>query len=186
MRITSKPEKEYSLFARFMFWLQKKKFGTVLEPTKIWGRSPRLYFGFNVFYAAIARKSSPLEPALISLVNTRVAQINHCPFCIDLNSSFLQKQGVMLEKITALSMFETSELFTEKERIALTYAEAMTRTDKGVNDNLFQQLRQHFNEDEIIELTASIAFENLSSKFNAALAIPAQGLCQLPQNNDKK
>lgn len=43
-----------------------------------------------------------------------------------------------------------------------------------------------FNEDEIIELTASIAFENLSSKFNAALAIPAQGLCQLPQNNDKK
>ncbi|EKD71649.1 MAG: hypothetical protein ACD_46C00135G0002 [uncultured bacterium] len=186
MRIISKPENEYSLFSRFMFWLQKRKFGTVLEPTKIWGRSSWLYFGFNIFYAAIVRKSSPLEPALISLVNTRVAQINHCPFCIDLNSSFLQKQGITLEKIIALSDFETSELFTEKERIALSYAEAMTKTDKGVDDDLFQKLQKFFSENEIIELTATIAFENLSSKFNAALAIPAQGLCQLPQNNDKK
>lgn len=98
----------------------------------------------------------------------------------------MQKQGITLEKIIALSDFETNELFTEKERIALTYAEAMTRTDKGVNDTIFQQLRQHFNEDEIIELTATIAFENLSSKFNAALDIPSEELCRLPHSNDKK
>lgn len=179
MRITSKPEKDYSLFSRMMFWLQKKKYGTILEPTKVWGHSSWLYFGFTVFYATIARKSSPIDPVIRSLVNTYVAQINHCPFCIDLNAFFLKDLKISIEKITALSHFETSEFFSEKERIALFYAETITNTDKKVDDRLFQRLRECFNEDEIIELTAIIAFENLSSKFNAALEIPSQGFCKI-------
>lgn len=182
MRIASKPEKEYSLFARLMFWSQKKKYGTILEPTKIWGHSSWLYVGFNVFYAAISRKSSPIDPVIRSLVNTYVAQINQCPFCIDLNSSFLQKLSISIEKITELSNFETNKLFSEKERVSLAYAEAMTRTDKHVDDKLFQRLREQFNDDEIIELTATIAFENLSSKFNAALEIPSQGFCKISKD----
>ena len=55
----------------------------------------------------------------------------------------------------------------------------MTDTNKRVDDVVFGELKKHFNDDQIIELTAIIAFENLSAKFNAALEVPSQGFCQL-------
>ena len=57
----------------------------------------------------------------------------------------------------------------------------MTDSNQRVDDLLFQRLRKSYSEDEIVELTAWIAFQNLSSKFNAALEIPAQGFCQTPK-----
>jgi AhpD family alkylhydroperoxidase len=184
MRITPQSDDTYSLFSRFMFWLQRRKSGTVLDATRLWGRSSWLYLTFSLFYAAISRKSSPIEPALISLLNTRVAQINVCPFCIDLNASFLEKQGVSLEKIAALPEFASHPLYSASERAALAYAEAMTDTTKRVDDFIFSELKKYFSDDQIIELTAIIAFENLSAKFNAALAVPSQGFCQLSNKSD--
>ncbi|MCK5191275.1 MAG: carboxymuconolactone decarboxylase family protein, partial [Methylococcales bacterium] len=66
----------------------------------------------------------------------------------------------------------------------LEYVEAITYTDKQVNNDLMDQLREYFDEDEIVEITGLIAFQNLSSKFNSALDLPAQGFCHLP--NDAK
>ncbi len=62
------------------------------------------------------------------------------------------------------------------ERLALEYADAMTFTDQDVGDELFARLRQHFSDDALIELTAAIAWENASSRFNRALRVPSQGL----------
>lgn len=174
MRISTKSLKDYPLLSRVIFYFQKRKNGSITNPAKVWGRSPWLFLGFNFFYAALIRKSSPLEHTLFPLVNVLVAQINHCPFCIDFNASLLHKKGIKPEKINALANYETSEFFSEQERTALAYAESITRTDKKVDDELFAKLRHNFTEDQIIELTAMIAFENLSSKFNAALAIPTE------------
>ena len=80
------------------------------------------------------------------------------------------------EKILALDQYATSPLYTDKERAALAYADAMTITGRDVDDGLFARLRQFFNEDEIVELTMVIAWENSSSKFNRALRIPSQHL----------
>ena len=60
--------------------------------------------------------------------------------------------------------------------MALSYADAMTLSDRDVSDEIFTQLREHFHDNEIIELTEVIAWENASSKFNRALRIPSQGL----------
>jgi AhpD family alkylhydroperoxidase len=133
--------------------------------------------GFLHMYAAVDRRSSPLAPTLRSLVMVRVSQLNHCPFCIDINSSMLQKRGVSLDKIAAVAGYQTSPLFTDQERAALYYAETMTRTGSTVDDALFARLRSFFDDDAIVELTALVALQNGSSKFNAALGIPAQGLC---------
>ena len=65
-------------------------------------------------------------------------------------------------------------------RAALTYAEAMTVPDKDVDDELMAGLKSHFDDDAVVELTALVAFQNLSSKFNSALAVPPQGFCRLP------
>jgi len=84
--------------------------------------------------------------------------------------------GVSDEKILALEEYVTSSLYEEKERVALEYADRMTFTDQDVDDELFSRLRGFFDDDALVELTAAIAWENSSSKFNRALRVPSQRL----------
>jgi alkylhydroperoxidase family enzyme len=84
--------------------------------------------------------------------------------------------GLSDEKILALADYATSPLYSEAERVALEYADAITLSDRDVDDALFARLREHYGDDAIVELTELIAWENASSKFNRALRIPSQGL----------
>ena len=80
------------------------------------------------------------------------------------------------EKIEALAGYAESPLYDEAERAALAYADAMTVTGRDVTDELFARLRCFFGDDQIVELTEIVAWENASSKFNRALRIPSQNL----------
>jgi alkylhydroperoxidase family enzyme len=84
--------------------------------------------------------------------------------------------GISDEKILALPDYAESALFDQLEKTVLEYADAMTITGRDVGDELFARIRAYFDEDAIVELTALIAFENCSSKFNRALRVPSQGL----------
>jgi alkylhydroperoxidase family enzyme len=84
--------------------------------------------------------------------------------------------GTSKEKIEALAEYATSELYNEKERVALEFADSMTVTGREVDEALFRRLRKHFDDDALVELTAIIAWENASSKFNRALRVPSQEL----------
>ena len=84
--------------------------------------------------------------------------------------------GISDEKILALDGYATSPLYDERERAALEYADAITLSDRDVEDDLFERVRGFFDEDATVELTAVIAWENSSSKFNRALRVPSQGL----------
>ena len=84
--------------------------------------------------------------------------------------------GVSDEKILALGDYATSPLYTEAERVALEYADAITLSDRDVGDDLFARVRRFYDDDAVVELTEVIAWENASSKFNRALRIPSQGL----------
>jgi AhpD family alkylhydroperoxidase len=107
-----------------------------------------------------------------------VSQLNHCAFCVDINSAVLAKRGVAIEMISVVSAWRGSPLFDADEQLALEYAEAMTLN--RVDAELRERLKARWSDDFIIELSGLIAFQNLSSKFNAALDVPAQGLCSLP------
>jgi alkylhydroperoxidase family enzyme len=85
--------------------------------------------------------------------------------------------GASEAKIAGVKEAASSDLFTESERAALEYAEAMTYTDRKVTDALFARVRAHFSEAQVVELTAAVALENFRSKFNVALGIEAQGFC---------
>ena len=85
-----------------------------------------------------------------------------------------------LDKVADVLNWRESKVFNEAERVALEYAERVTYTDRQVDDALFAKLRKHFNEPQIVELTAAIAFENFRSKFNPSLAVEAQGFCMVP------
>jgi AhpD family alkylhydroperoxidase len=177
MRVEPRKQSQYPRYLQPFFWNQRRKYGRVLDAALLWARSPRLFLGVAVLYGMIDRKSSPVEPALRSLITVRVSQINACTFCVDLNSATLLKRGASLAKVEALSEWRASDLFDDRERSALDYAEAVTRSDRQPDDDLFVRLRTHFDDDAVIELTGLIAFQNLSSKFNSALAVPPQGFC---------
>ena len=84
--------------------------------------------------------------------------------------------GVSDEKIDALADYANNDLYCEAERLALEFADAMTITGRDVSDELFVRLRSFYDEDAVTELTATIAWENASSKFNRALRVPSQQL----------
>ncbi|HLB06487.1 MAG TPA: carboxymuconolactone decarboxylase family protein [Alphaproteobacteria bacterium] len=167
-------------YLRPFFWNQRRKYGEVLKAALLWARRPRLFMAVALLYGILDRRGSPLDPALRSLVTVRVSQLNGCAFCVDLNSATLMKRGVAPEKVEALERWRDSPLFDARERAALEYAQAMTLSDRRVEDSQIAALRRHFDDNTIVELTALVAFQNLSSKFNSALDVPAQGFCRLP------
>jgi len=184
MRINEKPVDQYPWYLRPFFWNQKRKYGQVLKPGLIWARVPKLFSAVAILYGVLDRGSSPIDPVLRSLITVRVSQINWCLFCVDINSSVLAKRTGSMEKVEALEHWQDSELFDAKERTVLQYVEAMTYSDQQVNNDLMDKLHEYFNQDEIVEITGLIAFQNLSSKFNSALDVPAQGFCRLPPEEE--
>ena len=84
-----------------------------------------------------------------------------------------------IEKLGEVLDWRDSKLFSASERVALEYAERITTTGQKVDDAFFAELKKHFTEAQIVELTAAIAMENFRSKFNPALGIEAQGFCMV-------
>ena len=180
MKVTEKPLSSYPWYLRPFFWNQKRKYGQVMKPALIWARVPKLFAAVAILYGVLDRKLSPIEPTLRSLITVRVSQINGCLFCIDINSAVLAKRTGSTEKVQAVKDWQESNLFDKKEKTVLEYVEKVTYTDKQVDNDLMQRLSEYFDQDEIVEITGLIAFQNLSSKFNSALDLPAQGFCSLP------
>jgi alkylhydroperoxidase family enzyme len=82
--------------------------------------------------------------------------------------------GITTEKIEALNDYPKSPLFSDAEKVALEYGDAITVTDRDVDDELFAPMQQHYDDDTIAELTMIIAWENASARFNRAFRIPSQ------------
>jgi len=89
--------------------------------------------------------------------------------------------GADEDKISEVPTWRESSRFSEMERTALEYAEAMTITGQRVSEELFGRIRSFFDEAQIVELTAAVALENFRSKFNVPLGIESQGFCVLPK-----
>ena len=177
MRITIKELCKYPFFLHPFFWNQKRKYGVVLNPALLWARVPKLFTAVAILYGVLDRKGSPLNPILRSLVTVRVSQINCCDFCVDINSATLAKRTGSMNKIENLLNWKESEVYSEKEKVVLEYTEAITDTNLRVNEELMSRVKNFFDDDTVIELTGLIAFQNLSSKFNSALDVEAQGFC---------
>jgi alkylhydroperoxidase family enzyme len=84
--------------------------------------------------------------------------------------------GVPDDKLLAIDAYEDSDLFSPLEKLTLRYADAITLSDRDVDDELFAGMTERYSEEALVELTAVIAWENASSKFNRALRIGSQGL----------
>lgn len=171
------PLKKLPASLRPIISMQEKHFGAVLNPTRWWGRFPYLFWLVALFVGFLERRRSGIDPVVRSLVMTRVSQQCCCEFCIDANSLRLAERSGSMDKVLAVANWREETMFSAKEQAALAYADGMTATPPQISDALKAELKTHYDEKTITELTALIAFQNLSARFNAALDIPAQGLC---------
>lgn len=107
-----------------------------------------------------------LSPVLVDLVYLRVSQINNCAYCLDMHTRDLLKKGVKVEKLALVQAWaEAGDLFDERERAALAWAESVTRVAQtGVPDADYQAARAVFDERELVDLTIAIGVMNLYNR----------------------
>jgi AhpD family alkylhydroperoxidase len=101
-----------------------------------------------------------LEKGLIELVKIRASQINGCAFCIDMHTKDARAEGETEQRIYALSAWRETPFFTDRERAALAWAEAVTRVGDGVPDPVFSEASRHFTEKELVDLTWAVVAIN--------------------------
>lgn len=124
--------------------------------------SPEAYNGFTATKKALSKSS--LGKALTELVWLRISQINGCAFCLEMHAKALRADGESAARLDSLAGWRVSELFSERERVALAWAESLTHVDKThAPDEAYIPLQTHFSEVEISDLTFAIA---LMSAFN--------------------
>jgi len=97
---------------------------------------------------------------------------------VDLNSAVGRGEGIDEQQLADLAAFEGSTAFSEVEKRVLRYTDALTRTPADVPEELFNSLREHFNPQQMVELTAAIAWENYRARFNRGFGIDAEGFSE--------
>lgn len=175
-------EQPGSLFLKAAYWIAEKKFGKVITPLKVlYARFPG---GLGLARSLVQlEKNFTIDKELQHLIQMYVATLNGCAFCRDINAASLEQHRVSGEKIDELMKFEESELFSESEKAALSYADEATR-NRQVDTGTFNRLKNHFEEQEIVEITMINAVENFYNLMNAPLNIGSDQLCTIWQNEE--
>jgi AhpD family alkylhydroperoxidase len=168
----------YRLGPRMMKKLtgREPRTGSGLEPLEIWAYQPKMMMGMGKFNQAV-RKGKSVDERLKNLVELKGAQMIGCEFCVDLGSQICRHSGLSDEELLALPRYRQSDLFTERETLALDYAVAVMRTPVEVTDELFARMKEHFSDGQLVELTALLTLVNLD-RFNAAFGIGSAGFSE--------
>jgi alkylhydroperoxidase family enzyme len=150
--------------------------GSGIEPVEVWAHHPKLMSGMGRFQRAV-RKAHSVDERLKYLVELKGAQMIGCEYCVDLGSAICRNSGFSDEELLALPRYSQSELFTEREKAALDYTVAVMRTPVEVTDELFARMKEHFSDQQVVELTALLTLVNLD-RFNAAFRIGSAGFSE--------
>ncbi len=150
----------------------------------MWAWRPAPMLGFLTLFSLLRRRASPVPARLRALASVRVSQVVDCAFCVDLNAALFLRDGDASE-LADLPGWRDAARFTDTERLVLEYAEAMSATPPTVSDGLMSRLTAVFAPSAIVELTAVVAMQNMSARFNHALDARAHGFCALPGAQDR-
>jgi AhpD family alkylhydroperoxidase len=176
------------LIARLTAWYSRRQFGTDLAPaTEAWSHTPGLLAGYGALETAFER-SRRLDHKLKLLAELKASTVAGCEWCVDFGSMLSRGGGITERQLRDLPRYRDSDAFSELEKLVLDYATAMTRTPTEMTDELFEGLRRHLDEAQIVELTTAVALENLRARFNYALGIESQGFsegsfCAVPERD---
>ena len=166
-----------TLLQRFAYWVTRRQYGVVLTPMQvIYSRKPRFAFLAQHIGSTMERGLS-LDGDLVVLATSRVAQINGCAFCQDFALAKAIRKRIGAERFDGLAEYGTSPLFTERERAALAFCEQASR-EHAVSDRRFEAVREHFRDDEIVELAWIAAAETYFNIQSSVLRLPSDRLAE--------
>jgi AhpD family alkylhydroperoxidase len=166
------------LMRRMTYRTARRMYGRVLEPVQVLAHHTPLMIGYGAIGLSHERYSRSIGQRLKSLAMLRTAQLVGCEWCLDFGSKLAVDGGVPEDDLRELSLWRSSARFDAVDKLVLEYAEAMTRTPSAVTDELFAQLREHFDEKQMVELTMTIALENMYSRSNWAFGIEGAGFSE--------
>ena len=152
--------------------VQRRRGGSLLNLDRLLLHSAPIARGWNGYFAAI-RGGGVLDGALRELLILQVAVLNRAPYEFAQHQDVALAEGVTQAQVDAVGEWRSSGLFTPAQRAALAYAEAMT-LQVQVPKPLFDALRAHFSDREVVELTATVAAYNMVSRFLEALQIEVE------------
>ena len=192
-RIQGVPQGQAGPMVKVVYWFMRRGMnqmtgrgpanGSGIEPVEIWAHRPKMMSGMGKFQQAV-RKGNAVEERLKNLVELKGAQMIGCEFCVALGSQICRNSGLTDQELLALQRYRQSELFTERERLALDYTVGVMRTPVDVTDELFSRVKEHFSDEQLVEITALLTVVNLD-RFNAAFGVGSAGfsegmVCVLP------
>jgi 4-carboxymuconolactone decarboxylase len=185
-------DRDAGLGAKIAFFFTKRSFrqmtgletATMLEPLRMYAYIPKLLNAYGRLESAES-KMDILSPRHRALAELKSAMTVRCEYCIDLGSAIAHGWGLTDEELLALSDYQTAICFSDLDKLILEYATALSRTPVEVSDELFEGLRTHFDNAQLVGLTHIITLGNLRGRFNLALGIGAAGfsegrVCALP------
>lgn len=170
-----------NIFVRVAFWLSKRWYGKVITPMKvIYARKPQLLFIANKILQT--EKSISLDESLRLLILTQVSMLNGCGFCNDIALATAVQKKLGTKKFFVLGEDATTKegIFTDREQAVIAFVKEYAEA-KRVSNQTFDELRKHFNETEMIEITAMNAFEHYFNAFAIPLEIESDGLRQIAE-----
>lgn len=176
-RIAGVPESTRNPLIRAGYRVSRQRYGEVMDPLRLFAHHPRLLVGYGALEMA-SERSHRVEARLKHLAELRAAMICGCEWCLDFGSSISAASGIAEEDLRELPAYETSDRFSPLEKLVLDYATAVSRSPVEVTEGLFDRLREHFDEAQLVELTSIIALENYRARFNWAFGIQGQGFSE--------
>lgn len=191
-RLTGVSDRDATLGTKIAYFFTKRHFKqmtggqtpAMLEPLRMYAYVPRLLSAIGRLELAES-KIDILSPRQRALAELKSATTVGCEYCIDLGSAIARGWGLTDEELLALSDYQNAACFSDVDKLILHYATAITRTPVEVSDELFDRLRTHFDNAQLVALTHIITLGNLRGRFNLALDIGSSGLtdgrvCALP------
>jgi AhpD family alkylhydroperoxidase len=183
-RIPAVPEAEAGFFGRLAYRYARRRFGAVPEPFAVALHHPRLFWAGAVAETAYEKASTVLPARLRQLATYRTATVVGCSWCVDFGAMLQRLDGLDVDRLRHIDEYATNPVYTDEERLALAYVDAMTAQPMTVTDDQVAALEAALGRAGLIELTHAIALENMRGRSNHALGITDQGFdaaCRLSQ-----
>jgi AhpD family alkylhydroperoxidase len=176
-RISLVDESQAGLLARLAFRESRRRYGRVMDPARVMAHHPKILVG--VAALELASERARLVPARLKhLAELRTAMIAGCEWCLDFGSAISAEAGVSEDDLRELADYESSDRFSELEKLVLDYATGMSRSPVQVPGDMCGQLMLHMGEAQLVELTNIIALENYRARFNWAFGLESQGFSE--------
>src|SRR6516164_3950849 len=184
-RIEPLPPKRAGLLTRAMYRVAKRRYGQVPEPFAVVAQHRKLMVASAIHETMVDRASKTLPTSVRELAVLWTARQIGCSWCVDFGSMLQRLDGLDVERLKEIDNYATSPAYTDDERAAIAYANAMTTDPHTITDDQVDDLKRRFGDDGVFELTYQIGVENMRARMYSALGITEQGFssgdaCRVP------